>query len=173
MAAGARNTLGNTRILLRPAARTYAIDRSEMASGLTDPAGRSTDPIRASLGSGRAVAEHPDTDRLPRSAVCDSEERAMGANTAETALPDTLQKLTDHLTASYAGLLTPAVVREVVQDCYQPLSNARIVGYVPILVEHNSRARLRQLVRRPDPLGMDTASLQGDNADRFPGGGSR
>ncbi|MER6421290.1 MULTISPECIES: three-helix bundle dimerization domain-containing protein [unclassified Streptomyces] len=75
----------------------------------------------------------------------------MGANTAETALPDTLEKLTDHLTASYAGLLTPAVVREVVQDCYQPLSNARIAGYVPILVEHNSRARLRQLVRRPDP----------------------
>ncbi|MHA5054672.1 three-helix bundle dimerization domain-containing protein [Streptomyces sp. SD15] len=75
----------------------------------------------------------------------------MGANTAETALPDTLQKLTDHLTASYADLLTAAVVREVVQDCYQPLSNARITNYVPILVEHNSRTRLRRLARRPDP----------------------
>ncbi|MGW7380177.1 three-helix bundle dimerization domain-containing protein [Streptomyces sp. NPDC054794] len=75
----------------------------------------------------------------------------MGANTAETALPDTLQELTDHLTATYAGLLTPAVVREVVQDCYQPLSNARIANYVPILVEHNSRTKLRQLARRPDP----------------------
>jgi hypothetical protein len=103
------------------------------------------------VGSGRADAEHPDTDRLPRSTVCDSEERAMGANTAETALPDSLQKLTDHLTASYADLLTAAVVRDVVQDCYQPLSNARIASYVPILVEHNSRTRLRRLVRRPDP----------------------
>lgn len=28
----------------------------------------------------------------------------MGANTAETALPGTLQKLTDHLAASYADL---------------------------------------------------------------------
>ncbi|WP_411147144.1 three-helix bundle dimerization domain-containing protein [Streptomyces sp. A30] len=75
----------------------------------------------------------------------------MGANTAETALPDTLQELAGRLTAAYAGLLTPAVVREVVQDCYQPLSNARIANYVPILVEHNSRSKLRQLSRRPDP----------------------
>ncbi|MFF1674675.1 three-helix bundle dimerization domain-containing protein [Streptomyces sp. NPDC058256] len=71
----------------------------------------------------------------------------MGANTAEAALPDTIQELTDRLTASYANLLTPAVV----QDCYQPLSNARIANYVPILVEHSCRNRLRQLTRRPDP----------------------
>jgi hypothetical protein len=75
----------------------------------------------------------------------------MGANTVEAALPDTLQRLTEHLTASYANLLPAAAVREVVQDCYQPLSNARIANYVPILVEHNSRTKLRQLVRRPDP----------------------
>ena len=75
----------------------------------------------------------------------------MGANTAESALPDTIQELTDRLTASYADLLSAAVVRDVVQDCYQPLSNARIANYVPILVEHNSRTRLRRLARRPDP----------------------
>lgn len=74
----------------------------------------------------------------------------MGANTAESALPDTIQELTDRLTASYANLLTAAVVRDVVQDCYQPLSNARIANYVPILVEHSSRTKLRQLTRRPD-----------------------
>ncbi|MGW3407563.1 three-helix bundle dimerization domain-containing protein [Streptomyces sp. NPDC000888] len=75
----------------------------------------------------------------------------MGANTAEAALPDNIQELTDRLTASYANLLTPAVVRDVVQDCYQPLSNARIANYVPILVEHSCHNRLRQLTRRPDP----------------------
>ncbi|MER5523397.1 hypothetical protein ABT075_02130 [Streptomyces sp. NPDC002677] len=73
----------------------------------------------------------------------------MSANTAETRLPDTLEKLTDHLTALYADLLTAAVVRDVVQDCYQRLSNARIAAYVPILVEHNSRTVLRRLARRP------------------------
>lgn len=75
----------------------------------------------------------------------------MGANTAEAAVPDTLQELTDRLTASYANLLTAAIVRDVVQDCYQPLSNARIPNYVPILVEHSSRTKLRQLTRRSDP----------------------
>ncbi|MFD3581715.1 three-helix bundle dimerization domain-containing protein [Streptomyces sp. NPDC058683] len=76
----------------------------------------------------------------------------MSANTAETRLPDTLEKLTDHLTALYADLLTAAVVRDVVQDCYQPLSNARIATYVPILVEHDSRTVLRRLARRPGPM---------------------
>ncbi|MCX5328402.1 three-helix bundle dimerization domain-containing protein [Streptomyces sp. NBC_00140] len=90
-----------------------------------------------------------------------------------------------------------AVVRAVVQDSDQPLSNARIANYVPILVEHNSRSKRRRLARRPDPaaplreksdgarghvattashrpdpLDMDTASVQGDNADRLPGGGT-
>ncbi|WP_189327767.1 three-helix bundle dimerization domain-containing protein [Streptomyces flaveus] len=74
----------------------------------------------------------------------------MGANTAESALPDTIQELTDRLTASYANLVTAAVVRDMVQDCYQPLSNARIANYVPILVEHSSRTKLRQLTRRPN-----------------------
>jgi len=41
----------------------------------------------------------------------------MGANTVETALPDTLRKLTDHLAASYADLLvrptrSPSPLRE-------------------------------------------------------------
>ncbi|MDQ1051598.1 three-helix bundle dimerization domain-containing protein [Streptomyces sp. V4I2] len=75
----------------------------------------------------------------------------MGANTAEAAVPDTIQELTDRLTTSYANLLTAAIVRDVVQDCYQPLSNARIPNYVPILVEHSSRTKLRQLTRRSDP----------------------
>ncbi len=78
----------------------------------------------------------------------------MGANTAEAAVPDRIQELADRLTASYDNLLTAAVVRDVVQDCYQPLSNARIPNYVPILVEHNSRARLRQLTRRSDPTAL-------------------
>lgn len=79
----------------------------------------------------------------------------MGANTVEAAVPDTIQELTDRLTASYANLLTAAVVRDVVQDCYQPLSNARIANYVPILVEHKSRTRLRQLTRRsPGPTAI-------------------
>jgi hypothetical protein len=103
------------------------------------------------MGSGQAVTEHPDTDRLPRSAVRDSEERPMGANRAETAAPDTIQELTDRLTISYAHLLTAAIVQGVVQDCYQPLSNARIPHYVPLLVEHSSRTKLRQLTRRSDP----------------------
>ncbi|WP_392961268.1 three-helix bundle dimerization domain-containing protein [Streptomyces sp. LN245] len=75
----------------------------------------------------------------------------MGANTAEAAVPDPIQELTDRLTASYSHLLTAAIVRDVVQDCYQPLSNARIPNYVPILVEHSSRTKLRQLTRRSDP----------------------
>ncbi|WP_369035292.1 three-helix bundle dimerization domain-containing protein [Streptomyces adonidis] len=74
----------------------------------------------------------------------------MGANTAEAAVPDAIQELTDRLTTSYADLLTAATVRDVVQDCYQPLSNARIPNYVPILVEHSSRTKLRQLTRRSD-----------------------
>ncbi|MCX5334305.1 three-helix bundle dimerization domain-containing protein [Streptomyces sp. NBC_00140] len=78
----------------------------------------------------------------------------MGANTAETAVPDAIQDLTDRLTASYANLLTAATVQDVVQDCYQPLSNARIPNYVPILVEHNSRSKLRQLTRRSDPTAL-------------------
>ncbi|WP_158812278.1 three-helix bundle dimerization domain-containing protein [Streptomyces fulvoviolaceus] len=106
------------------------------------------------MGSGQADTEHPDTDRMPRSAICDSEERPMGANTAETAVPDTIQELTDRLTASYANLLTAATVQDVVQDCYHPLSNARIPNYVPILVEHNSRTKLRQLTRRSDPTAL-------------------
>ncbi|MGW7420164.1 hypothetical protein ACWGJB_08875 [Streptomyces sp. NPDC054813] len=48
-------------------------------------------------------------------------------------------------------MLTAAVARDVVQDCYQPLSNARIAACVPILVEHNSRTALRRLARRPGP----------------------
>ncbi|MFF4545997.1 hypothetical protein [Streptomyces sp. NPDC001435] len=48
----------------------------------------------------------------------------MGANRAEAAVSDTIQELTDRLTASYANLLTAAIVRYVVQDCYQPLSSA-------------------------------------------------
>ncbi|RPF37372.1 three-helix bundle dimerization domain-containing protein [Streptomyces sp. TLI_185] len=74
----------------------------------------------------------------------------MGANTAEAAVPDAIQELTDRLTTSYADLLTAAIVQGVVQDCYEPLSNARIPNYVPILVEHSSRTKLRQLTRR-DP----------------------
>jgi hypothetical protein len=72
----------------------------------------------------------------------------MGANTVEAEVPDAIQELTDRLTVSYADLLTAVIVRDVVQDCYQPLSNARIPTYVPILVEHSSRAKLRQLTRR-------------------------
>ncbi|WP_406510554.1 three-helix bundle dimerization domain-containing protein [Streptomyces sp. NBC_00212] len=75
----------------------------------------------------------------------------MGANTVETALPDPIQEVTDRLTASFAGLLTASVVRDVVQGCYEPLRDARITNYVPILVEHNSRTKLRQLIRRTDP----------------------
>jgi hypothetical protein len=101
--------------------------------------------------SGQADTEHLETDRLPWSAVCDSEERPMGANTAETAVPDAIQQLADRLTTSYADLLTAAIVRDVVQDSYRPLSNARIPNYVPILVEHSSRTKLRQLTRRSDP----------------------
>ncbi|MEU5323496.1 hypothetical protein AB0G67_43120 [Streptomyces sp. NPDC021056] len=74
----------------------------------------------------------------------------MGANTVEAAVPDAIQELTDRLTASYANLLTAAIVRDVVQDSYRPLSNARIPTYVPILVEHSSRTKLRQLTRRSD-----------------------
>ncbi|WP_262056945.1 three-helix bundle dimerization domain-containing protein [Streptomyces sp. STR69] len=74
----------------------------------------------------------------------------MGANTAEAAVPDAIQELTDRLTTSYADLLTAAIVRDVVQDAYQPLSNARIPTYVPILVEHSSRTKLRQLTGRSD-----------------------
>lgn len=85
----------------------------------------------------------------------------MGANTAEAAVPDTIQELTDRLTASYANLLTAAVVRDVVQDCYQPLSNARIPNYVPILVEHNSRTKLRQLTRGSGPKALLRAGQAG------------
>lgn len=75
----------------------------------------------------------------------------MGANTAEAAVPDAIQELSDRLTTSYADLLTAAIVRDVVRDSYRPLSNARIPTYVPILVEHSCRTKLRQLTRRPDP----------------------
>ncbi|MGY1499903.1 three-helix bundle dimerization domain-containing protein [Streptomyces sp. QTS52] len=78
----------------------------------------------------------------------------MGVNTAEAALPDAIQALTDRLTVSYVNLLTAAVVRDVVQDCYQPLTNARIANYVPLLVEHSSRAKLRELTRRLDPTAL-------------------
>ncbi|GAA3988390.1 MULTISPECIES: three-helix bundle dimerization domain-containing protein [Streptomyces] len=93
----------------------------------------------------------------------------MGANTAEAAVPDTIQELTDRLTASYATLLTAATVRDVVQDCYQPLSNARIPNYVPILVEHSSRTKLRELTRRPDPtvlLRDDSYGVRGRSMTR-------
>ncbi|MEU9896055.1 three-helix bundle dimerization domain-containing protein [Streptomyces phaeochromogenes] len=85
----------------------------------------------------------------------------MGANTVESALPDTIQELTNRLTAAYANLLTAAVVRDVVHDCYQPLSNARIANYVPILVEHSSRTKLRQLTRRPDAMAHLRAPSDG------------
>lgn len=93
----------------------------------------------------------------------------MGANTAEAAVPDSIQELTDRLTASYANLLTAATVRDVVQECYQPLSNARIPNYVPILVEHCSRTKLRQLTRRSDPTVSCASTPTGYAATRSRG----
>jgi hypothetical protein len=75
----------------------------------------------------------------------------MGANTHQIALPQAMQDLTDRLTVSYADRVTATVVEEVVHDCYQPLKNRRIMNYVPVLVEHDSRSRLRQLTARLSP----------------------
>ncbi len=75
----------------------------------------------------------------------------MGANTVEAALPGNIQDVTDRLTVSFTNLLTASVVRDVVRGCYEPLSDARITTYVPLLVEHNSRSKLRRLIRRAEP----------------------
>jgi hypothetical protein len=88
----------------------------------------------------------------------------MGANTVEAVLPDPIQELADRLTASFAESLTASVVREVVQACYEPLREARIANYVPILVEHNSRAELRQLIRHTAPSGPPLRERSGRTA---------
>lgn len=74
----------------------------------------------------------------------------MGANTPQIALPQAMLELTDRLTVSYADQVAATVVEGVVRDCYQPLKNRRIMSYVPILVEHDSRSRLRHLTGRHD-----------------------
>jgi len=90
----------------------------------------------------------------------------MGANTAETALPGTVQKLTDHLAASYADLF----VRPTRSHSSPPGGDRR--DRRPL--GHHSSAKASH---RPDPLGT-LARDQHDsgargNADHFPGGGSR
>ena len=72
----------------------------------------------------------------------------MGANTPQIVLPPAMRELTDRLTVSYADRVAATVVEGVVRDCYQPLKNRRIMNYVPILVEHDSRSRLRHLTSR-------------------------
>lgn len=61
--------------------------------------------------------------------------------------PGHVQTLVTRLTAEYGDQLGTDTVTEIVRSCYQPLAQARIAAYVPILVEHASRDRLRRLVK--------------------------
>lgn len=61
--------------------------------------------------------------------------------------PEHVQTLVTRLTAEYGDRLGADTVADTVRSCYQPLAQARITAYVPVLVEHASRDRLRRLAK--------------------------
>lgn len=69
----------------------------------------------------------------------------MNSPVSQTELSEQIEELADRLEFTYSDTLSSAVVDEVVSDCYEPMRNAKIKSYVAVLVEHNSRRRLRQL----------------------------
>jgi len=60
-------------------------------------------------------------------------------------LPERITNLVRLLQAAYGETVSGATVEAVVRDCYAPFTNATITHFVPNLVEHASRDRLRQL----------------------------
>src|SRR5664280_1328755 len=59
--------------------------------------------------------------------------------------PEHVRALVTRLIREYGDRLPTDTVVEVVHSCYQPLAEARITAFVPTLVEHASRDRLRRL----------------------------
>jgi hypothetical protein len=59
--------------------------------------------------------------------------------------PEHVRALVTRLMREYGDRLPTDTVVEVVHSCYQPLAEARITAFVPTLVEHASRDRLRRL----------------------------
>jgi hypothetical protein len=64
-------------------------------------------------------------------------------------LPAPIREVAERLRKIYRGRVADATVDKIVRDCYQPLADARIGGYVPILVENGSRQHLRDLAGPP------------------------
>ena len=92
-------------------------------------------------------------DLLQASDALEVEELAVNASNDQTVLPEEIQLLADRLEVAYTDHLTTVAVDEVVRESYEPMTDARIKSFVPVLVENASRNRLRRLADpgREDP----------------------
>ncbi len=61
----------------------------------------------------------------------------------DTEKHETIAKVTDRLAARYPDAPRPLVARVVVEE-YESLEASRIRTYIPTLVEHGARNRLRR-----------------------------
>lgn len=56
-------------------------------------------------------------------------------------------KLAQRLSDEYSGKVPDPVVRHLVDEAYHEMESARVTQFVPVLVDRNVRARLRDLQR--------------------------
>lgn len=60
-------------------------------------------------------------------------------------LPEPITNLVRILETAYHGTVSGSTVEAIVRSCYAPFTDATITNYLPNIVEHASRDRLRQL----------------------------
>lgn len=84
----------------------------------------------------------------------------MKAGILQTEVPDQIEELADRLEVTYGDRVSSEVVDGVVSECYEPMKHARIKAFVAVLVEHNSRRRLRELspIRHSSPASPETTA---------------
>jgi Protein of unknown function (DUF3562) len=63
------------------------------------------------------------------------------------SLADQVDKVAQRLADEFSGAVPDPEVRQLVVEAYGEMSSARVTQFVPVLVDRNVRARLRERVR--------------------------
>ena len=61
-----------------------------------------------------------------------------------TGVDDQIARVTDRLVKDFRGRVPDVVVRDLVSEEYGPYRDARVMQFVPVLVDRSVRQRLRR-----------------------------
>jgi hypothetical protein len=97
----------------------------------------------------------------------------MNPTVLQDEMPERIENLVRILANAYHEQVPYSSVEAVVRSCYAPFAEAKFAAFVPNLVEHESRDRLRQLAASGTPVAVPVNAPAGRGFGEAHGLGGR